>query len=315
MTSSEIQALVQVAIMYYKEHLNQQEIADKLGVTRQTVIRMLKKAEDDGIVEFHINNPLSNLTALADDLCAMFKLQHAIVVPCKFTEPDLITSVLAQYAGSYIDELVSKGYSNVGVSWGRSVYSTIANLQPNYHEDAVIFPLLGASNRTAEYFMVNEMVRKAANAFGATPFYTYIPADPGSEHDYDLFRHTSAYESIKEYWSKLDLAIMGIGVTLPYEKGFRSYYPGEQYIANTQIENAVGDILTHYFDKDGNFITGEGANILCASIEDLHSARKVLAIAGGLNKSHAITAALKTGVVTDMIIDQKTCENILKANV
>lgn len=312
MISNETQSLVQVAIMYYKEHLNQQEIADKLNITRQTVMKMLKKAEDEGIVEFHINNPLNNLSDLADRLCEKYSLQHAVVVPCRFSEQDLVTSVLAQYAGNYIDELLSSGCVNVGISWGRSVYSTIANLQPGYHEDVTFFPLLGASNKTAEYFMVNEMVRKAAAAFNATPFYTYIPADPGSEHDYDLFRHTSAYESINEYWKKLDLAIMGIGVAPLSEKGFRSSYPGEQYISHAQYENAVGDILTHYFDNDGKFISNDGAKILCASIEDLHNAGKVLAIAGGLNKAKAISAALKTGIVTDIIIDQKTCEKVLK---
>ena len=48
---AEMQSLLQVASLYYKDHINQQEIADRMGITRQTVNRLLKKAELAGVVE------------------------------------------------------------------------------------------------------------------------------------------------------------------------------------------------------------------------------------------------------------------------
>ena len=56
-TRGDIQIIVQAAIMYYKEHMNQQEIAERLGLARQTVSKLLRSAEEYGIVEFRIHNP------------------------------------------------------------------------------------------------------------------------------------------------------------------------------------------------------------------------------------------------------------------
>lgn len=54
MTPNDKRILVKVAYMYYDENMTQQEIADKLGVSRPSVSRMLQKARQNGIVEIKI---------------------------------------------------------------------------------------------------------------------------------------------------------------------------------------------------------------------------------------------------------------------
>lgn len=312
MLQSEIQSLVQIASMYYKEHLNQQDIADRMGITRQTVIKMLKKAEVEGIVEFKIHNPLEVLEEYSSRLAERFNLRKAIVVPCKFKDQDMVTAALSQHGSKYILDLLDSGLKNVGLSWGRSVYRTIVNLPVAYYDDVNFFPLVGASSRTAEYFMINEIVRKAATTLNATPIYTYIPADPGSLEDINLFKRTSAYDTIANCWKNIDLAVMGVGVNPSLEQGIRDSYPGEQFTDNIAFKDAAGDMLTHYFDANGQFITINEEHILCAGIDDLKNAKRVLAIAGGVNKAAPIFAALKTGIITDIVTDQNTCERLLK---
>lgn len=314
LSSSELQSVIQVAIMYYKERLNQQEIAECLGLTRQTVSKMLQKAEEEGVVEFRIHNPFEVMADLSQQLVQKFNLSHGTVIPCRFADTGMITTVLAQYAGQYVVNLIEQGAINIGLSWGRTMYQTILNMPSAHCENAVFFPLVGASNRTAEYFMINEMVRKAADTVNASPSYAYIPADPGSSEDVALFRRTSTYEAIEQHWNNIDLAVMGIGVHPKIEQGMRIAYPGEKNMLPS-INGVVGDMLTHYFDVDGNFIRIDDAEILCASIENLRNAKRVLAIAGGKTKTTAIAGALKTGIITDLITDQQTCSHLLRANV
>ncbi|WP_252312696.1 helix-turn-helix domain-containing protein [Sinobaca sp. H24] len=46
--------LVIAAKMYYEDSLTQSEIADRLGIYRTTITRMLQKARDEGIVRIEI---------------------------------------------------------------------------------------------------------------------------------------------------------------------------------------------------------------------------------------------------------------------
>ena len=54
---NEKQLMAEIALLYYKKGLTQQEIADSLRLTRQTVSKLLTAATDEGIVEITVHNP------------------------------------------------------------------------------------------------------------------------------------------------------------------------------------------------------------------------------------------------------------------
>lgn len=47
----DIELLLKVSIYYFDENMTQQEIAEKMGITRQSVSKYLGLARDRGIVE------------------------------------------------------------------------------------------------------------------------------------------------------------------------------------------------------------------------------------------------------------------------
>jgi DNA-binding transcriptional regulator LsrR (DeoR family) len=59
---------VKVATLYYLKNLSQEEIAAKLGLSRQSVGRHLKYAREKGVVEFRINSPQSSYSELESEL-------------------------------------------------------------------------------------------------------------------------------------------------------------------------------------------------------------------------------------------------------
>lgn len=59
--------LTKVAQMYYDENKTQQEIADKYGISRPSVSRLLQKAREKGIVEIKVHNEFS-FTVLEKEL-------------------------------------------------------------------------------------------------------------------------------------------------------------------------------------------------------------------------------------------------------
>ena len=52
----DIRLMTKISDMYYNQGINKQDIAKQLQISRPIVIRMLKSAQDLGIVDIHIRN-------------------------------------------------------------------------------------------------------------------------------------------------------------------------------------------------------------------------------------------------------------------
>lgn len=75
----DIDLLVEVARMYYDQDLTQQEIADKIYVSRSRVSRLIKKAKALGIVEIIIKPSFENHHNLEKILRDRFSLKDVLV--------------------------------------------------------------------------------------------------------------------------------------------------------------------------------------------------------------------------------------------
>ena len=64
-SSERQQLLINIARMYYFEHLSQQKIADILGMLRSNVSLLLKSCIENQVVEIKINDSISKAHTLA----------------------------------------------------------------------------------------------------------------------------------------------------------------------------------------------------------------------------------------------------------
>ena len=60
----------ELARLYYVKNLTQQHIAERMGVSRSKVSRMLREARSSGLVEIRIHSPLILAADSQDDLKA-----------------------------------------------------------------------------------------------------------------------------------------------------------------------------------------------------------------------------------------------------
>ena len=58
-TEEGTEPLMTAAVMYYEQSASQQEIADRMGISRPSVSRLLQRARDLGIVRIEIVPPAS----------------------------------------------------------------------------------------------------------------------------------------------------------------------------------------------------------------------------------------------------------------
>src|SRR6187551_780278 len=67
--------------LYYVAGNTQEQIAAKLGVSRQSAQRLVALAMAEGLVKVRIDHPIAQCLALSRDLTAAFNLSFCEVVP------------------------------------------------------------------------------------------------------------------------------------------------------------------------------------------------------------------------------------------
>jgi len=294
----------EAAILYYEKKYTQNEIADIMGLSRQTVSKILNDAVKENIVEIKIHNPEITCKELEGELCDSLEIKRAIVCGVSTADEDLCRLMSVKKAAEEISSLIEKGNQKIAISWGRTVQTLISEFPDSKTSGNTVFPLFGATDQEQAFFLSNELARSFADKIGAKVKYAWFPYKPDNDDDCKLFKKTSYYKKLNDLWNDIDVAIVGIGnreITGTFAKIF-GY--------NEKCISAVGDVSTHFFDKDGNAVELY-ENTLCASRDNLKNAKETIAVACGKDKTEAIIGAMRTGMIDTLITDEYTAKNIL----
>ncbi len=294
----------EAAILYYEKKLTQQEIARTMNLSRQTVSKLLSDAVKENIVEIKIHNPEVSCIELEKKLCSTFKIKNAVICSVSNSHEALRLLMTVKKAVRYISARIEKGNKKIGISWGQTIQSLIAEFPSTSFGDNTVFPLFGATDQEQSCYLSNELARSFADKIGAKVKYAWFPYRPDSVDDCKLFENTSYYKKTNDLWNNIDIAIVGIG----NNEIIRTF--GKLFGYSEKCMSAVGDLSTHFFDFDGKFIELY-ENTLCASKDNLKNAKETIAVACGSHKTEAIIGALRTGVVDTLITDEYTAKEIL----
>ncbi len=294
----------EAAILYYEKKYTQQEVADIMHLSRQTVSKLLNDALTENIVEIKINNPEVACAELERELCARTGLANAVVCGVSSMDESLRQMMTVRAAADYLQAMIEQGHQRIGISWGRTIQMLVSEFPNIATTDNVVFPLFGATDQEESYFLSNELARSFADKIDAKVRYAWFPYKPDSDEDSKLFRNTSYYKKVSDLWNSIDIAVVGIGNSAMLQSF------GKIFGYNEKGFSAVGDISTHFFDGEGKFVELY-ENTLCASVDNLRNAKHTIAIASGDNKVEAIIGALHTGVVDTLIADEYTVRKIL----
>ncbi|MBO5412506.1 MAG: helix-turn-helix domain-containing protein [Clostridia bacterium] len=294
----------EVARLYYEKRYTQSEIAKIMQLSRQTVSKLLNCAIKENIVEIKIHSPTTVCEDLEKKICQKYAIKKAVV--CSVSNDDTFLRQTATVKGAvdYLKPQIEKGGQKIALSWGRTIQAFISEFHKTKTKDNLVFPLFGATEQKQSYFLSNELAGAFADKIGAQVKYAWFPYQPNNDEDRELFKKTSYYKNLHNLWNNIDIALLGIGNTEIIQT-FRKVFGYDQ---NSLY--AVGDISTHFFDAQGKFLDLYQTK-LCASIENLQSAKETIAMASGDNKKEAIIAALRSGIINTLITDEYTAKKLL----
>ena len=299
--------MAQVATLYYEKNLTQQEIANTMNLSRQTISKLLNEAVAEKIVEIKIHNPEEDKAALATALLSHFASEgnvQNIHIASVSTDDHYLRQLMTSKAAVDVILPLLSSKKKIAISWGRTIQTFIEELPHTATSENIVFPLFGATDRQKAYYLSNDLARLFAEKISAKAEYAWFPYVTENASDYDLFKRTTYYKNMEENWNNIDVAIVGIGARDALSLFEEAFGP------NPEANFDVGDIATHSFTIFGT-ISKQRTHTLCVSEEALKNAKRVFAIACGNDKTEAIVGALRTGLVTDLIIDEYTAKNIL----
>jgi DNA-binding transcriptional regulator LsrR (DeoR family) len=302
--SADRDLLVQVSRLYYELGETQNAVADRLGLTRPQVSRLLKRARAEGVVEIRIIDRDTAVSPAADELAARFSLDAVHLAPTLAGPEDLTRRIVGRLAAQVLRANVRDG-GIVGIGDGASVAAVADAL-----EDAVtpvratVVPLAGGYWSTGPD---RDPFRRIADAFGAQPHGLMAPGLLDDAQTKRALEGHAGVRAVIDLWGRLDVALFGIGGP---SWGVTSL--GADVAHELDDASAVGEILIAPFDIHGAFICPSlRERVLAFDARALRDVPVAVGVGAGERKVQPILGALRSGAVRTLVTDVATAEAVV----
>ncbi|MEA4998699.1 MAG: sugar-binding transcriptional regulator [Candidatus Limiplasma sp.] len=294
--------MIKIAWYYYFENMTQQHVADILGISRMRVIKLLERARQTGIIQFRLRKDGETRMKLERGLMDRYGLKDAFIVPSAISKSQ-VNAGIAEAASMYISERLTD-HSFINMGYGDTPSRVLNNLATMAERPLTCVSLTGG----VSYYLPDTR----SNVFNAKLHLIPTPLLASSKEMADAMRHEVSVAEISRMISLAQLTVVGIGSMHESATIFKSGILNRNDFLYLQMQGAVGDLLSHFIDKDGNLIeTPLEARLISTSLSKLKALQNVIGVAAGDVKVAAIRAALKGGYLDVLITDDHTAEQLL----
>ncbi|CAB3762629.1 sugar-binding transcriptional regulator [Paraburkholderia humisilvae] len=301
---------LRAAWMYYVEEMTQNEIAQKLGVGRVTVVRLLAAARERNEVKITIGDRLAECVEAERLLESRFNINEAIVVPLSARGADA-TLPIAAATGAYVSSLV-RADMRIGVGWGRTLVSALGFIEERAVDRLSIVSLLGGIIK-ARKFNPAEFAWRLATLFQADCYLMTAPLLVDSAATRQTLIERCGLADIFELAKSLDAVLLGAAGTGADQTSHQSKFITNADRASVVKAGAVGDMLFNFFDANGKLVDHPiNQRVMSVPLEIIKKVPVRVLAAGGASKVHALAGALKLLKPTVLITDEYTAKDVLK---
>lgn len=306
--------LLKVSKYYYEKQLTQQEISERLNLSRPKVSRLLKQAEEIGIVKISIIPQPGIHTDLEDALERIYGLKEAVVV--EVSDPNsqyAVSREVGAAAADYFSQSVSNP-SVIGISWGTTLQAMVDALRTQDYRESHVVQLIGGLGKPESEAHATYILRRLVEKTGAQLSILNVPGIVDNTAVKTALMSDSHLKEVFNQFEKIDVAFVGVGTPTPDSVVMRD----GTILTQAQLESllqqgAVGDICLRFFDEQGNIIHSEiDERVLGITLEQTRKIDRVVGVTGGPFKDRTIRAALLGKLVNVLITDHLSAKKLLK---
>jgi DNA-binding transcriptional regulator LsrR (DeoR family) len=295
------------ATLYYLEDATQAEVARRLGTSRATVSRLLSEARRLGIVRIEVVEPADVDADLGPRTAAALGLKAVHVAPA--VHESLLGPTLAPCVTEALTEVGLVEGDVLLVSSGRTVWEAARADLPRL-PGILVAPTVGGQDEPEAWYQTNEITRQVAEKVGGRPVFLYGPALPGPDL-HERLLHDPGTRRVLELWESARCALLGVGAPPLTRQSMPDFVRRDA----AWLGEAVGDICTRFYDKDGTPLAFPGSERLVATgYELLRRIPSTIAVAVGREKLPSLLAGAKAGWFNTLVTDVPTATALLAAS-
>ncbi len=303
----------EAAVMHYVQGETMESIARRLGVSRSTVSRLVKNAREAGYVQITLHPPKELVNTLGARISSYFDINtHVVPVPFGANEARRLTSV-ATMAGIVVSELVESN-AIIAVAWGNTVSAVSDHLVRKAISGCTVVQLNGAAHKNSTGIpYASEIMEAFGHAYGAAVVHFPVPAFFDYAETRDALWKERSIVSVRELQKAADVAVFGVGAIegkIPSQVYAGGYLTPEE-LGSIGREGVVGDICTVLLRADGSWQDLElNKRASGPNLDELRNIKRRVCVVSGVEKVIPLLAALRSGVITDLIIDEDAASHL-----
>ena len=304
--------MVRAAWLYHVESLTQQQIAERLNVTRRRVNEVLAEALDTGMVRISFETTLSESVELEQKLRQRFGLQDAVVMPSP-QDPALLHSVLGRGAAGFLGRLIqAQEPASIGVGWGATLRETIHHMSSLNYPEIKVRSMMGGLTHGSE-INTFEIVRGFAQVLNAQCRYFAAPIYAESAESRDAIISQAVFQQAFRQICKVDVTYVSVGDVSQKSLQVRYGLPDGMTESKLQKAGAVGDLMGRYLGASGQEIDHPlNRQVLSPELEDFRRIGCRIVASGGAHKYKILHAVAASGLINVLITDADSAKAMIE---
>lgn len=296
--------------LYYVAGNTQEEIAAKLGISRQAAQRLVSLSISAGLVRVRIDHPIAACLELAAGLRDRYGFKLVEVVPSDPASASTTLGIAEACAAEMERRLRGEKPLVVAMGTGRTLKAAVENLPAMTCRQHRIVSLTGnvAPDGSASVYNV---IFSMADRVQAPHYPMPLPVVVSSPEERALLHGQTVVQSTLSLAAAASVAFVGIG-ELDREAplvvdGFITPQDRQSLIA----DGGIGEIVGWVFDAEGRILDCPfNARVASAPIPSTTHC-EVIGVAMGPAKAAAIRAAADGKLVNGLITDEATARRLL----
>lgn len=297
--------------LYYVAGNTQDEIARKLGVSRQTAQRLVAMAVSERLIKVRLDHPIGRCMDLSGALTDLYGLRICEIVPSDPDRPDLLTGVAIAAAAELEKVLKSPEPRIIALGTGRALKATVEQLSSMACPQHSIVSLLGNMMSDGSATPYNATIRMAERV-GARHYPYPLPVLARDAEELKTLHGQEAVRNTIALCANADFTLVGVGQLDRSAPLVVDGFVPPAEMDTLEAAGAIGEITSWIYDADGRVITCDFNTRVASAPLPRAADRDVVAVAVGEAKVKAIRAALRGHLVNGLITNEATAEWLLK---
>lgn len=296
--------------LYYVAGNTQDQIATKLGVSRQSAQRLVSLARSEGLVRVQIDHPIANCLELSNALKAKFGLRFVDVVPTDPGSESTITGVAEATSAELERWLRHEEPVVIAVGTGRTLKAAVELLPRMDCRQHCVVSLTGniAPDGSAAFYNV---VFTMSDSVNVRSFPMPLPVLASSSGEREMLHAQAMIRPTLELAAKADVTFVGIGDLSDKAPLFVDGFITAGELNALRKAGAVGEIVGWAFDAQGRLLSGITNDRVASAPIPSRDTSLVIAAAKGARKTPGLMAAIRGKLVNGLITDEETAEQLL----